>query len=125
VLPTAGAKGAAAPAEEAMRWTSTHESVEREEVSALALAETAVALGVSYAIYAYTDSLRHVAVAAAVAPFLLLRTRESTERGLRFADILLDFTFNFPFPKINLHDATIYFFVKVIIWFLIILLRFL
>jgi hypothetical protein len=72
-----------------MRWTSTHESVEEEEVSALALFETAVAIGLSWFIYRYVGTLRHVAVAAAVAPFLLLRTPESTELGLRFADTWL------------------------------------
>ena len=57
-----------------MRWISNRESVEAEEISALALLETGAAMMLSISIAVYSHSIIHIAVSAAIAPFLLLRT---------------------------------------------------
>src|SRR5215471_9124774 len=57
-----------------MRWISNRESVEAEEISALALFETGAAMILSISIAVYFHSIIHIAFSAAIAPFLLLRT---------------------------------------------------
>lgn len=66
-----------------MRWVSTPESVRAGEVSVLAIIETLLAMAGSVWLGVYFDSWWHVFIWAAIAPFLLLRTDESCNRGLR------------------------------------------
>ncbi len=49
----------------------------------LAIAETLVAMGLTLWIAIYFGTVRHVVVGACIAPFLLLRTDESAELGIR------------------------------------------
>ncbi|EIM27193.1 hypothetical protein [Microvirga lotononidis] len=86
-----------------MRLWSTDNSVEMEEISALAVGETLLAAVISYLIYWRTGSIIHIAVSASLAPFLLLRTKYSTELGLRFgnwASLFVEEVFSF-IPNIN------------------------
>ncbi len=69
----------------AVRLWSSHESVRRGEPTVLALLETLAAMSVSVWIGIHFGTWMHVAVGAAIAPFLLLRTDESCRRGLRWA----------------------------------------
>ena len=73
-----------------MRWYSTPESFDKGEVSALAIAEVIVAITVAVGIAVHFDTLRHVAVSALIAPFLLLRTEESIRLGFRIWEWLDD-----------------------------------
>lgn len=72
-----------------MRLYSTPQSAEALEVSVLAVLETLVAVGVSLWLVVLLDSWTHVAIGAALAPLVLLRTPESTELGLRWGDRML------------------------------------
>jgi hypothetical protein len=65
-----------------MRWVSDIHSADREEVSVLAIVETVAAVSLSLAVYIHTGRVYHIAIAACLAPFLLLRTRRSIRRGL-------------------------------------------
>jgi hypothetical protein len=65
-----------------MPWWSSRESIKEERVSVLAIVETLLAIGVAIGIYFYSGSLVHIAVSAALAPFLLLRTPKSMEQGI-------------------------------------------
>jgi hypothetical protein len=66
-----------------MRWISDRQSVESEQVSMLAIFETAVAVGISITIIIYTKSVTHIAIGAAIAPFLLIRTCNSAELSMK------------------------------------------
>ncbi len=69
-----------------MRLYATPESVEREEISLLAIAETILAMSISVGIALYYGTVTHILISAAIAPFLLLRSKESTEIGLDIAE---------------------------------------
>lgn len=65
----------------AFRWVSTPESIKANQPSALAIAETLGAMAVSVWIAVTWDTYLHIAIAASIAPFLLMRTDESCIRG--------------------------------------------
>lgn len=66
-----------------MRWVSNQESVRKGELSALAIAETLIAMGLSIWIAVRFGTVTHVVIGACIAPFLLLRTDESAVLGIR------------------------------------------
>nr|VFJ47973.1 MAG: hypothetical protein BECKFW1821A_GA0114235_10188 [Candidatus Kentron sp. FW]VFJ51698.1 MAG: hypothetical protein BECKFW1821B_GA0114236_10106 [Candidatus Kentron sp. FW] len=67
-----------------MRWISTPESVERNEPTALAIFETVLAVAAYWGIAVWFDTHIHLLVSICVAPLLLLRSKESTEKGVRW-----------------------------------------
>lgn len=67
-----------------MRWFSNHESAARGEVSILAIIETLLATSISIGIAFYYDTTLYILISACIAPFLLLRTDDSTELGLKW-----------------------------------------
>jgi hypothetical protein len=67
-------------------WSSDR-SVEEEEISLMAMLETAFAMGCAYGIYRSSGSLTFFAMSAAVAPLLLLTTPQSAELTIRLAEI--------------------------------------
>jgi hypothetical protein len=83
-----------------MRKVSTPESVKNEEISALAVFETALAVAVSAIVAYYTSSLKHIAIGAAIAPFLLLRTDESTNKIISISRPVINF-FNQVFEALD------------------------
>jgi hypothetical protein len=70
-------------------WMSTHDTIREERISVLALAETVVAIGLSVWIYFHFSSLSQIAISAALAPFLLLRTPNSTKQALDIAAVTI------------------------------------
>jgi len=62
---------------------STPASVRRREISLLAIVETIGAMSFSVWLAWWLDSIQHIALAVALAPFLLLRTPKSTLYTLR------------------------------------------
>ena len=66
-----------------MRLVSNPTSVDSREISVLAVCETILAVLASILIAVHLDTTIWIAVSASVAPFLLLRTKKSTELGLR------------------------------------------
>ena len=71
-----------------MRFHSTLESVKNREMTVLAILETVAAVSLSIWLATRSGSLFYIVVATLLAPFLLLRTGESTKLGLRlFAPI--------------------------------------
>lgn len=66
----------------AIRIFSNRESVEKEEISILAIVETSIATAVTISIYLYSDSIKHILFASLLAPFLLLRTKATTDQAL-------------------------------------------
>lgn len=75
-----------------MRLFSTPDSVDRGEVSLLAVAETFLAMGLSVAIARHYDTLSHIAISATLAPLFLLRTKRSTVIGIHIFDRLAGHT---------------------------------
>lgn len=67
-----------------MRWHATRESVDEGEVSALAVAETLLAVAVLVMLSLWFDTLKWLAGASCLAPLLLLRTDDSVRKGLRW-----------------------------------------
>ncbi|HYD70772.1 hypothetical protein [Azospirillum sp.] len=65
-----------------MRWVSTPESVNKGEASALAMAETVLAVAAYWGIAWAFDTHVHLLVSILVAPLLLLRSPESTKLGV-------------------------------------------
>lgn len=65
-----------------MRLVSNKESIARGEVSLLAIVETPLAIALVFYLSAHLNTLRWLAVAMFVSPLLLLRTEESTQRGI-------------------------------------------
>ena len=63
-------------------WLSTEETAEAGKTSVLAIVETLGAMAV-YAWVAWNYGTLHLTIAACVAPFLLLRTQESTRLARR------------------------------------------
>lgn len=68
---------------------SSPQSIAEGQISAAAVIETLLAIGVSLAIYFYSGSALHIVIGATLAPFLLLRTDASTRQGLELADRLI------------------------------------
>ena len=66
-----------------MRWHCTVESAENKEFSLLALLESLFAVSLSLGIAFWYDYWWHIVIASCLAPFLLLRTDESTRKGLQ------------------------------------------
>jgi hypothetical protein len=71
-----------------MPLVSSPESVRRRRVSALAIFETIAASGISLWLAWKHNSIEHIVIASALAPFLLLRTRLSTWYTIRVYDIM-------------------------------------
>ncbi len=67
-----------------IRLHSTVGSVRNGDITVLAIVETVLAISITVFIAVYYETLMHIAVSACIAPLLLLRTEESTERGLRW-----------------------------------------
>ena len=67
-----------------MRLVSTRESIDRGEITLLAIVETLVAVLVLIGLSVWFDSVKWLAGACALAPLLLLRTDDSVQRGLRW-----------------------------------------
>jgi hypothetical protein len=72
-----------------MLWVSTADSIDRGEPSVLALAETVIAVALTVTIYFYYHSLIHLAMSAAIAPLLLLRTSKSQTLALDVSNVLI------------------------------------
>jgi hypothetical protein len=60
-----------------MRLYSTPKSIKAGEITALAILETIIAASIAIYIASRRNSLMHIAIAASIAPFLLLRTIHS------------------------------------------------
>ena len=69
-----------------LRWRSSPDSVENGTPSVLAIVETLVAITVSVWFAVHFDTYKFIAMSACIAPFLLLRTEESTEHGIMMFD---------------------------------------
>jgi hypothetical protein len=69
-----------------MRLYATRESVNGGEMTLLALVECLVMMGVSVYIAIGYGTLKHIAIGACLAPFLLLRTGEATRRAVVWWD---------------------------------------
>jgi hypothetical protein len=67
-----------------MRWTSTPESVKNGEPTVLAIAETVLAVAIYWGIAWYWDTHIHLLTSIVAAPLLLLRSPESTEKGVEW-----------------------------------------
>jgi hypothetical protein len=63
-----------------MPFISTPETVAQGRVSALAICETLIAIGISFTICILTGTFLHLAVASVIAPVLLLQTKRSTQQ---------------------------------------------
>ena len=70
------------------RWvlTSTTDSVDAGKISVLAVVETILCISAAIVAAFYFETIVHIAITAAVAPFLLLRTSESTETGIKWLE---------------------------------------
>lgn len=68
------------------RLHSTYLSIKNEEISVLAVFETSISIGAVALLYLEYGSLLHVAAAASLAPFLLLRTERSTLQALKLVE---------------------------------------
>ena len=73
-----------------MRLVSTRESIDRGEISLLAIVETLLAVTVLVGMSVWFDPFKWLAGACAIAPLLLLRTKDSVERGLRWRRWLIE-----------------------------------
>ncbi|WP_353571905.1 hypothetical protein [Candidatus Albibeggiatoa sp. nov. BB20] len=67
-----------------MRWYCTVESAANNEFSVLAAIESVVAVSLSLWVAWHYETVLYIAIASAVAPLLLLRTEDSTVRGLEY-----------------------------------------
>ena len=63
-------------------WFSTPASVDAEKISVLAVLETLLAIGLTIGLAIHFETLTYIAITACIAPFMLLRTPESTEMGV-------------------------------------------
>ncbi len=73
-----------------MRLHSTAESVENREISLLAIVETIIASSIAIYLSVKFNSFKWIAWSACIAPFLLLRTEESTNYGIDLFDKRVD-----------------------------------
>jgi len=69
-----------------MRLYSTAESVDKGEISLLAILETILATAIAIYLSVTFDSFKWIAWSACIAPFLLLRTEQSTAVGIKRLD---------------------------------------
>ncbi len=67
-----------------MRLLSTRESIDRGEISLLAIVETLLAMTTLIVLSIWFDPIKWLAGACAIAPLLLLRTEDSVQRGLQW-----------------------------------------
>lgn len=67
---------------------STRESVKKGEASWLALTETGIAMTFTWYMTYHHETLFFIAVSMGIAPFLLLRTEESVELGLKWFEYI-------------------------------------
>nr|VFJ61952.1 MAG: hypothetical protein BECKDK2373B_GA0170837_110520 [Candidatus Kentron sp. DK] len=67
-----------------MRWISTPDSVEKNEPTVLAIVETVLAVAAYWGIAWWFDTHVHLLISICVTPLLLLRSKESTEKGVRW-----------------------------------------
>ena len=72
----------------AVRWCSTRESIEKGEVSVLAIVETLLAVALLVTLSLWLNTIQWLAGAVCIAPLLLLRTEDSTRRGLVWWNVL-------------------------------------
>jgi hypothetical protein len=79
-----------------VRLYSTPQSALAGEVTVLAIIETIAATAFSVWLVVHRGTLTHVVIGACVAPFLLLRTEESTIRALRWAEYLRELNYALP-----------------------------
>lgn len=77
-----------------MRLYSTIQSTEAGDVTLLAMFETFLAIGISISIYIKYHIATHLFIGAIVAPFLMLRTEESTKLGIRYFFNVFDYILN-------------------------------
>jgi hypothetical protein len=78
-----------------MRWFSTPASAEAREISALAICETVLASSASLWIVVRFETTAHILAGMAIAPFLLLRTPQSTLVGIRTLTSIMDAILSF------------------------------
>src|SRR5262249_16861808 len=74
----------------AMRFHSTIESVQKNQITVLAIIECFVAIAIYVCVGLHFKSFRSLAVAATLAPLTLIRTEESVLWGLRKGESLGD-----------------------------------
>nr|VFK25521.1 MAG: hypothetical protein BECKMB1821G_GA0114241_10149 [Candidatus Kentron sp. MB]VFK31686.1 MAG: hypothetical protein BECKMB1821I_GA0114274_102611 [Candidatus Kentron sp. MB]VFK75611.1 MAG: hypothetical protein BECKMB1821H_GA0114242_102710 [Candidatus Kentron sp. MB] len=67
-----------------MRWISTPDSVEQNQPTVLAITETVLAVAAYWGIAWAFDTHLHLLMSICVAPLLLLRSPESTDKGVRW-----------------------------------------
>ncbi|MBF0368608.1 MAG: hypothetical protein HQL52_04045 [Magnetococcales bacterium] len=65
-----------------IRWISTDESIAKGEPTVLAIVETLLAICAYWWIAWYYDTHYHLLISITIAPLLLLRSKESTEKGV-------------------------------------------
>lgn len=70
-----------------MRIHSTASSIKNNEFSILAFLESVIAMSASIWFAWHFQTNIHLFLAAFIAPFLLLRTKRSTEKGLHYFEI--------------------------------------
>lgn len=70
----------------ALRFWSTRESIDKGEITVLAIIETALAVALLITLTVWFDTVKWIAGACAFAPLTLLRTKKSVERGLSVLD---------------------------------------
>ena len=75
-----------------MRLYSTAESVDKGEISILAIVETIAATSLAIYLSVKFGSFKWIAWSACIAPFLLLRTEQSTVLGIKLWDEIADQT---------------------------------
>jgi hypothetical protein len=67
-----------------LRWYSTLASSNRGEISVLAVVETVLSVALYAGIAVWFDTVRHIVIAAVLAPLWLLRTKGSVRLGMSF-----------------------------------------
>lgn len=78
--------GATTRTRKSLRLVSTRESVDRGEITLLAIVETLLAMALLIGLSVCVDSVKWLSVACVLAPLLLLRTVDSVQRGLRMRE---------------------------------------
>jgi hypothetical protein len=121
---------------------STSESIEKNEFSLLAFFETVFAVFLYWGVAVYFDTYIHIVISIIIAPFLLLKSKESVKLGLNMLQVgilehnsdidfskyikislilvslaLVLFSYNFYNYIIHDEDTVIYLFFKVLIIF--------
>src|SRR4051812_34345037 len=73
-----------------MRIVSTRASAATGEITLLAISESIFFTAISISLYWYSGHISHIALAACVSPFLLLRTERSNALGIKFTSHLVN-----------------------------------